>query len=187
VAVALVPEDPPAPDPKPRAGVRSRTETTREMLEHLADELGIEKRRGGGIGLEEQVRKRLPIARDTDWIERPKTRGECVGVPRPCRFSSCPHHMRQEVDKATGHILIRHPDLEIEAMPVTCSLDYADDGGHTLEEVATAFGLTRERIRQIEEVAIRKIKRAGDVALELPPEPRSPAGTGWRQGRHGAA
>jgi DNA-directed RNA polymerase sigma subunit (sigma70/sigma32) len=39
----------------------------------------------------------------------------------------------------------------------SCVLDVADNGGITLEEVGELLGVTRERIRQIEAVAIRKL------------------------------
>jgi hypothetical protein len=40
----------------------------------------------------------------------------------------------------------------------SCSLDIADIGGVTLEDCARAMGLTRERVRQIEAVALRETK-----------------------------
>lgn len=43
----------------------------------------------------------------------------------------------------------------------SCSLDVADEGGATLGRVGTVFGLTRERIRQIEVIAIQKIQMRG--------------------------
>jgi len=33
-----------------------------------------------------------------------------------------------------------------------------DDGEHTLEQIGQRFGLTRERIRQIEATALRKLR-----------------------------
>jgi len=40
-----------------------------------------------------------------------------------------------------------------------------DDGiSHTLEEVGKAFGVTRERIRQIEAKALEKIREHGKAA-----------------------
>lgn len=39
------------------------------------------------------------------------------------------------------------------------------DGGATLEFVGAAFGISRERVRQIEEQAIAKLRRRLDLAL----------------------
>lgn len=47
---------------------------------------------------------------------------------------------------------------EVWDMPDTCSLDVADRGGVTLEEVGAILNLTRERIRQIEVGALVKLK-----------------------------
>lgn len=44
---------------------------------------------------------------------------------------------------------ITFPSLELEEMPATCSLDVADEGGATLEQVALLLNVTRERVRQI--------------------------------------
>jgi hypothetical protein len=40
-----------------------------------------------------------------------------------------------------------------------CALDYAHNGGMQLEEVGRRLNLTRERIRQIEEHALDKIRK----------------------------
>jgi hypothetical protein len=45
----------------------------------------------------------------------------------------------------------------ISHIPETCILDICDSGPHTLEEIAGALGVTRERIRQIEEKAMRRL------------------------------
>jgi DNA-directed RNA polymerase sigma subunit (sigma70/sigma32) len=42
-------------------------------------------------------------------------------------------------------------------MRETCSLDVADRGGITLEEVGEILNLTRERIRQVEVRGLRKL------------------------------
>jgi hypothetical protein len=44
--------------------------------------------------------------------------------------------------------------------PDTCSLDIAERGEHTLEQVGDLLGLTRERARQLEEKALRKLRFA---------------------------
>lgn len=82
--------------------------------------------------------------------ERPKTRGDCQGGPRPCPWVGCHHHLYLDVNPVTGTIKIGIPDREPWEMSHTCVLDVADLGGITLEETAEKFGVTRERIRQIE-------------------------------------
>ena len=68
-------------------------------------------------------------------VERPKCREECATMPRPCPFVSCSHHLYLDVNPETGAIKLNFPHLEVWEMPETCSLDVADRGGITLEEV----------------------------------------------------
>jgi Sigma-70, region 4 len=76
----------------------------------------------------------------------PKTRGDCLAggsnEARPCRWVSCKWYL---------------PRMSWDAK-VTCALDVADLGGSTLEEVGGFLGITRERVRQIEERTLRKLK-----------------------------
>ena len=48
-------------------------------------------------------------------------------------------------------------------MKETCSLDVADKGGITLEEVGEILNLTRERIRQVEVRGLLKLKMDGAI------------------------
>lgn len=102
---------------------------------------------------------------------RPRARGECedrAAAERPCPFVTCHHHLyparaRPGVD-------------EFEPAPgeETCALDVADRGGIPLEEVGTIFGVTRERVRQIEGKALARLRLrvdagwARDMLAELP-------------------
>jgi hypothetical protein len=88
---------------------------------------------------------------DGEPAERPKTRGECTDIPRPCPFVSCKNHLYWEYLK-------HHPDAEVWTLKHSCALDAADEGGLTLEEVGELMGLTRERVRQLEAEALRKLK-----------------------------
>ena len=73
-----------------------------------------------------------------------------VDEPRPCPWVACKHHLYLDVDGRTGTIKVNFPDLEPWELAHTCSLDVAERGGTTLEEVGEIMNLTRERIRQVE-------------------------------------
>lgn len=106
-------------------------------------------------------RKSLPVLEDEPhW--RPKTRAECVDLPRPCPYVGCRHHLALDV-RPNGSILVT--SLDPTEMDETCSLDLADRGGMTLDEVGVAMLITRERVRQIECSAFGQIK--GDDEMRL--------------------
>lgn len=98
-------------------------------------------------------------------VERPRTRGDCAELPRPCPFVSCAHHLYLDVNPRTGTIKVNFPHLAIEEMPETCSLDVAERGGVTLEEVGEIMNLTRERVRQLE------VRAIGDAVAAWPEAP----------------
>jgi hypothetical protein len=189
-----------------RSATRGHTETEKEMIRYLAAELGVV--RLGQESIEARVRRRLPIARDTDSIPRPQARPDCVSCPtcqawrdgtvdgdevvfagrfdgalecghdfaqaiahsRPCVFAGCRSGLYLDVNERTGHLTLHFPDVEPDERrgAVTCSEDIADRGGVTLEEVGAATGCTRERVRQIEESGLRKIKSHTGGELGLP-------------------
>ena len=103
-------------------------------------------------------------------VERPTTREECKAMARPCPFVSCSHHLYLDVNPESGAIKLNFPHLEVWEMAETCSLDVADRGGITLEEVGAILNLTRERIRQVEVRGLVKIKDHSGNELGLPPE-----------------
>jgi transcriptional regulator with XRE-family HTH domain len=89
---------------------------------------------------------------------RPTNRTECIGGDRPCPFVSCKHHLYLDVSERTGAIKLNFPDIDPDQMVHSCSLDVADRGGATLEEVGEVMNLTRERVRQLELDAWSKVK-----------------------------
>ena len=100
-------------------------------------------------------------------VERPRTRAECQNMPRPCPFVSCEHHLYLDVNPDSGAIKLNFPHLDVWEMAETCSLDVADRGGITLEDVGAILNLTRERIRQVEVRGLVKIRTKNSEALGL--------------------
>lgn len=100
-------------------------------------------------------------------IPRPRARRECQHGIRPCPFVSCRHHLYLDVNETRGSLKLNFPDLEVWELPETCALDVADRGGMTLEEVGEIMNLTRERIRQLETLGLKKLREifsAGQLA-----------------------
>lgn len=99
-------------------------------------------------------------------IERPKTRGECSGIPRPCPFVGCRHSLYLDVNPESGTITFVRPDVAPWDMPAdrSCSLDVAERGGITLEEAGEILNVTRERTRQLEVKGLFKLKRNRAIA-----------------------
>jgi hypothetical protein len=90
-------------------------------------------------------------------LRRPKNRSECVDGPRPCPWVGCPYHLWLEVHPHTGTITYIHPDVDPVDMPLSCVLDVAEHGPHRLEMIGILLNVSRERVRQIESSALRKL------------------------------
>lgn len=102
-------------------------------------------------------------------VERPRTRADCMDGPRPCPWISCRYHLFDEVAHRILHVpkdglrdmtddkLVR----VLLGMEYTCVLDWAAKGPNTLEEIGRMFGVTRERIRQIQDKGLSKLKVRG--------------------------
>ena len=91
---------------------------------------------------------------------KPQTRGECP-ESRPCPYVSCRHHLYIEVNPVTGSVQFPFGALGIDEVPNTCSLDAAERGPLTLDEVGTMTNRTKERIRQIETRAMFVMRAQG--------------------------
>ena len=102
---------------------------------------------------------------------RPKTRADCAGVARPCPYVACKHNLFLDVAE-TESIILNFPHLQPDEMPPdrSCSLDLAERGPMTLEEIAVVTNLTRERIRQVELKALIRRARPNAIAMGLGPE-----------------
>lgn len=100
-----------------------------------------------------------PVAEGPD-IPRPVTRADCLDGPRPCPWAGCRHHLGYEVTDIGS--------IRVTKATASCSLDIADLGGLGREDVAPLLGLTQERVRQIEEEGLAKLRRRHRLRLLTP-------------------
>lgn len=110
-------------------------------------------------------------------IDRPHTRDACIDGPRPCPFVACRHHLYLDVSPTTGTIKFNFPDLEVWELAESCALDVAEAGAQPPERASSLLNVTRERIRQIEAVALARLSMVRDLRAlrdwtEVPPPPR---------------
>lgn len=95
--------------------------------------------------------------------EAPRNRRECIKGLRPCPYVGCRYHLAIDVIPETGRIVFNVPEEACDAGVVdlgeTCALDVAARGPWTLDYIRQFLGVTRERVRQIEAAALRKIKK----------------------------
>lgn len=86
---------------------------------------------------------------------RPQCRSDCANVPRPCPYVGCRYNLYLDVHK-TGKIKYNLGRIEPWDVPPgqSCALDLAELGAMTLEDTGTVMGLTRERVRQLQDVML---------------------------------
>ena len=84
------------------------------------------------------------------------THGACRRLPGPCPYVTCRFNLTAETRDTRG---AKPNHLNTPVLREACALEAADQGGMTLEEIASRFALTRERVRQIELSALRKLGR----------------------------
>lgn len=98
-------------------------------------------------------------ADETELPSRPKTRGECAGVERPCPFVSCRFNLYLDIKEKTRLVMLNFPRLEPDEMVDSCALDVAEHGPHINELVALRLNVTKQRIQQIEAMAMHKFRK----------------------------
>ena len=103
-------------------------------------------------------------------IERPKTRDECLGGPRPCPLVGCRYNNFLDVSERSGSIKFNHPDREPWDVPPSesCALDVADahPSGAPLPVVAEALALSYDRTWQVIDEARRRARVIADEMAE---------------------
>lgn len=90
------------------------------------------------------------------------TRGDCETYIKPlqelgvgCPMTQCRWHLLRDSHRT---------ELPADGC---CALDVADRGGETLQEVGELLGVSRERVRQLEAVALRRWRREAKRNPEL--------------------
>jgi len=93
-------------------------------------------------------------------VERPQTRADCVGGPRPCPFVGCRFHLYLDVSEQ-GWLKLNFPHLDVADMTQSCALDVADaaeDEGITLEALGLSLNISLEGARQVEADALEELR-----------------------------
>jgi RNA polymerase primary sigma factor len=75
------------------------------------------------------------------------------------------HLMNESLRKEIDRSLSKLTDREREVIKLLCGLDAPNNLGLTLEEIGDRYDLTRERVRQIKDKAIRKLKHVSRSQL----------------------
>jgi len=110
------------------------------------------------------------------------TRGACRKLPGPCPHAVCRFNLTAERRDSRG---AKPAEAHLPVIREACALEAAEQGGMTLEEIAMRLSLTRERVRQIELGALKKLwARLGGDESEREPEP---AAAGFRRTSSAAA
>jgi len=121
------------------------------QIEEIAEKMGISPEKVQNIQRisKEPISLEAPVGEEED-----STLGDFISDPNALN----PHdYMMQEMIKKTlDEVLETLTDREEKVLRLRYGL--LDGKTHTLEEVGREFGVTRERIRQIEQKALRKLK-----------------------------
>ena len=98
------------------------------------------------------------VLQDSELVPRPKTRGECHNIQRPCPYATCQFNMLTEIGPK-GQLEQRYPDVESMPANASCVLDVADQyGSLDVKEVAAIMLEQPKSIINLEESAIRRLR-----------------------------
>lgn len=101
---------------------------------------------------------------DYDWyqeLRRPSVYADCLAQHlgsehRPCPFASCEHHLMFRI--VDGEIVLNFHTEDIDELPYTCAVHEASGDEMTLEAIALRLNISKERVRQLQNIALAKLK-----------------------------
>lgn len=153
--------------------IAQENDATQEIREKEKEGLEYKRKRSKTLSRKALAREHRKMRSKGELLQiveswHPTTRADCHKMPRPCLFVSCRHHLYLDINPYTGSVKFNFPDKEVWELEETCSLDVAERGGITLEEIGDIMNLTRERIRQLELRGLAKLNdtQSGDEKLE---------------------
>jgi hypothetical protein len=118
--------------------------------------------------------RRLEMAESDDFgdVHPPTTYGDCQALglgtkENPCPWARCKHNLAIDVNPENGSITTRFPDKDIDELDATCAIRQAEEGPLHLWRVGELMNITRERVRQIEAVALKKAARNNAALREI--------------------
>lgn len=84
---------------------------------------------------------------------RPKTRGECKTLPRPCPYVSCRYHLASDDNGAGASV-----DLDVlRNHAPSCALDLADAGPQPMDKIASVLHIWHTNAEEALRSAMAKI------------------------------
>lgn len=93
------------------------------------------------------------------------TRADCPDPKDgPCPYVSCRHHLFLDVDRDGEIRFVQEEPFDedgaprLDEMAATCALEVADQENVTLDIVARIFGISGERVRQVEERSLEHVR-----------------------------
>lgn len=108
----------------------------------------------------EEIQRGIELIDAHEGFSFPRSRADCLHGPRPCLWVRCKYNLYLDVT-VNGSLKLNFPDLDPDELPFSCALDEAQQGGMTLDQIGERLNITRERVRQLEERILRKLRRVG--------------------------
>lgn len=103
--------------------------------------------------------------------EAPTVRGDCLpggcNEVRPCPWARCRWHLAYDFNRVNGSLTENSPGADFDDLPETCSLDVADRGETSLDELGRLLNVTREAMRLTEIRALAKLASAEGVDMAI--------------------